>query len=82
MQNTVECWNDPQLRHRDYWVEADHSSLDKTSVEWKRFRLARIPARVLRAGPTLGEHNWEVLNDVLGYDEDRIAELLAQGLLD
>jgi formyl-CoA transferase len=29
--------------------------------------------------PTLGEHTVEVLRDVLGYDERRIAELLSSG---
>lgn len=82
VQNTVECWDDPQLRHRDYWVEVEHGSLGRTLVEGTRFQMSRTPARVLRAGPTLGEHNWMVLNELLGYDEERIAELAAQGILD
>ena len=27
-------------------------------------------------GPTWGEHSWEVLADELGYDDERITELI------
>ncbi len=82
VQNTVECWHDPQLRHRNYWVQVDHGSLGTTWVEGTRFHLSRTPADVYRAGPTLGEHNWMILNEILGYDTDRIADLAATGVLD
>jgi len=31
--------------------------------------------------PTVGEQNEQVLREVLGYDDDRIAELTASGAL-
>ena len=31
--------------------------------------------------PTVGEHNDDVLRDVLGYDDERIAKLRASGAL-
>ena len=31
--------------------------------------------------PTVGQHTEEVLRDVLGYDDERIAELRAAGAL-
>jgi hypothetical protein len=30
----------------------------------------------------MGEHTWEVLSDLLGYDDDRIADLAAAELLE
>ena len=48
-------------------------------MEGSRFALSRTPARVERAGPTLGEHNGYVLAELLGYDEDRMAEIVASG---
>jgi crotonobetainyl-CoA:carnitine CoA-transferase CaiB-like acyl-CoA transferase len=50
-------------------------------VEASRFRLSRTPARTKRGGPTFGEHNFEVLTELLGYDADRVAELAAAGVL-
>jgi hypothetical protein len=35
-----------------------------------------------RAVPTLGQHTFDVLSDVLGYDVERIADLAAAELLD
>jgi crotonobetainyl-CoA:carnitine CoA-transferase CaiB-like acyl-CoA transferase len=35
-----------------------------------------------RSGPTCGQHNQEILQGILGYDDDRVAELAAAGALD
>ena len=51
----------------------------KTWVEAPAFRLHRTPGRIAWAGPTFGQHLWEVLTDVLGYDDDKAADLLATG---
>ena len=51
-------------------------------VEGPRVRLSRTPGRVTRAGPRLGEHTDVVLRDLLGYDDERIAELAVAGALD
>ncbi len=78
VQNTVEAFNDPQLLHRGHFVEVPHSVMGQTWVEGSRYRLSRTPALV-GAPPALGEHNWEVLTEVLGYDEDRATEVAAAG---
>jgi len=81
VQNTVEAWHDPQLRHRGHFRQVPHSAMGTTWVEGSRFRLSRTPP-VVGAPPALGEHNWEVLTEILGYDEDRAAELAASGVFD
>ena len=81
VQNSTEAIRDPQLLHRGHFVRLPHPLLGETTVEGSRFRLSRTPARVERAGPTFGQHNFEVLSDLLGYDADRIAELAAAGVL-
>ncbi|MDH4146967.1 MAG: CoA transferase, partial [Acidimicrobiia bacterium] len=81
VQNTVEAWNDPQLRHRDHFCQVPHAVMGQTWVEGSRLRLARTPPAA-GSPPALGEHNWEVLTEVLGYSEDRAAELAGSGLFD
>ena len=81
VQNPYDLYQDPQLRHRKHFVEVPHSELSKTWVENSRFTLSRTPARVERAAPMLGEHNQYVLEQILGYDQDRIAELVGAGAL-
>ena len=77
VQNSRECMNDPQLQHRNHLVSATHISVGEIVVEGPRFVLSRTPAQVTRAGPELGEHNVYVLEDILGYDADRIADVFA-----
>jgi crotonobetainyl-CoA:carnitine CoA-transferase CaiB-like acyl-CoA transferase len=42
-------------------------------------RLERTPAVPPKAAPSVGQHTAAVLRDMLGFDEDRIAGLRAQG---
>ena len=81
VQNADDLYQDQQLHHRKHFVEVPHSELGKTWVENSRFTLSRTPARVERAAPMLGEHNQYVLEQILGYGEDRIAELVGAGAL-
>ena len=77
VQNSAECVADPQLRHRGHFQSVAHPSLGQVVVEGTRFALSRTPARVTRAAPELGEHNAYVLQDILGYDAERIADVFA-----
>ncbi|MAW64419.1 MAG: hypothetical protein CL473_10625 [Acidobacteria bacterium] len=77
VQNSAECWTDPQLAHRQHFVCAEHSSLGDLVVEGSRFKLSRTPADTQLAGPELGEHNVHVLETILGYEPDRLADVFA-----
>ena len=81
VQDAFALYQDQQLQHRKHFVEVPHSELGTTWVENSRFALSGTPARVERAAPMLGEHNQYVLEHILGYDEDRIAELVGAGAL-
>lgn len=82
VQNSWECNADPQLAHRQAFLEVPHASLGTTWVEGSRFRLSRTPASVTRGGPIYGEHTFDVLSDLLGYDGDRVAELAVAEVLE
>jgi benzylsuccinate CoA-transferase BbsF subunit len=79
--NTFDMTADLQLKHRRHFVEASHGSLGKTWIENSRYRLSRTPASIERSAPTLGEHNQYVLEQILGYGEERIVELVTSGAL-
>jgi crotonobetainyl-CoA:carnitine CoA-transferase CaiB-like acyl-CoA transferase len=81
VQTAVDLYQDEQLQHRKHFVKLPHSELGNTWVENSRFAFSHTPARIERAAPMLGEHNQYVLEQILGYDEDRIAELVAVGAL-
>jgi benzylsuccinate CoA-transferase BbsF subunit len=81
VQNSAECWADPQLQHRNHYRRVDHPVHGTCVVEGPRALLSRTPGHVGRTGPTLGEHNDLVLRQLLGYDDDRIAALAIAGAL-
>jgi crotonobetainyl-CoA:carnitine CoA-transferase CaiB-like acyl-CoA transferase len=81
VQNGNELWADKQLWHRGHFVELEHELHTKTWVEGSRFRLSRTPARIERTAPMLGRDNFYVMEQILGYDTDRIADIAASGVL-
>ncbi|MDH4144675.1 MAG: CoA transferase [Acidimicrobiia bacterium] len=81
VQNSDGCWEDPQLAHRGHFRRVPHPVHGEMVVEGSRIELSRTPAGVRRAGPTLGEHNDVVLRDLLGYDDERVTELVIAGAL-
>jgi benzylsuccinate CoA-transferase BbsF subunit len=72
---------DAQLAHRHHLVELPHPRHGATWVEGPRYQLSGTPGRPRAAAPTLGQHNHEVLSQILGYDAERIAELTEGGIL-
>ena len=75
-----ELMSDPQLRHRGAWVEQTHPDAGTWEMEAPPWLLSRTPGHIRMSGPCFGEHNSYVLRDVLGYDEDRIAQLYAKAV--
>ena len=73
---------DPQLQHRGHQIEVPHGYRGTMYTHDCRTKLSRTPAVVTRGGPCLGEDNFEILGDLLGYDADRIADLAAAEVLE
>jgi crotonobetainyl-CoA:carnitine CoA-transferase CaiB-like acyl-CoA transferase len=81
VQDTFDANADPQLLHRDHFVRVNHPVAGDTFVENSRFKLSRTPAQVTRAAPTLGGDSQHVLEKILGYSDERISDLVANGAL-
>lgn len=75
VQSSAAAVADPQLQHLGHFVEVEHPGHGITTVEGPRARLSRTPGRVAWAGPPISHHAYEVLEGLLGYDADRIAEI-------
>ena len=62
------------------WVDnPDFGSIPMQNVVPK---LSDTPGEIEWSGPTLGEHNEEVFGGILGLDDDAIARLRANGIID
>lgn len=82
VQNSAELAVDPQILHRGHMVEVSHAKQGTTIVDASRFHLSRTPSVVGHGGPTFGEHTFDILTGLLGYDGDRIADLAAAELFE
>jgi crotonobetainyl-CoA:carnitine CoA-transferase CaiB-like acyl-CoA transferase len=81
VQDSAAACADAQLQARGHFVRLESGDA-YTIVEDTRSKLSRTPARVRRGVPTLGRDSWEILTEFLGYDEARVAELAAAGVLE
>jgi formyl-CoA transferase len=74
-------FSDPQVLHRDMVAEVPHPTIDDLKLVGIPVKYADTPGRIRRAPPTLGQHTAEVLEEVLGYDDERIAALQSAGAI-
>ena len=81
VQNSPELTADPQLAHRRHFVQLSHAALGQSTVEGARMLFSRTPARRPTVAPLMGADNESVLRGILGYDDERIAEIAASGAL-
>jgi crotonobetainyl-CoA:carnitine CoA-transferase CaiB-like acyl-CoA transferase len=79
--DTPGLFSDPQLCHRGHFVTIAHPVHTSTTIESSRLQLSRSAARRPERALTLGRDNRMVLEDLLGYPPDRIADLEERGTL-
>ena len=72
---------DQQLAARGFYREADHALLGRHRFEGLPMQLSATPWDIEKAGPLLGEHTDEVLNELLGYTADEIARLRSEAAI-
>jgi len=73
--------NDPQLKHREHFVEMEHAEMGKHLTERPPFRLSRTPSQPQRPFPSFGEHTEYVCKEILKMGDDDFAELIGAGVL-
>ena len=81
VQDSAACFADPQLQHRNHFVELTHPTQGRSVVEGARIVFGRSPAGRPTVAPTMGADNDHVLREILGYTDDQIVELVASGAL-
>ena len=72
--------NDPQLKHRQHWIELNHPEMGQTIYNAPPIRLSRTNFNMEKSAPLLGEHTDEVCKGLLGLSEDEIKVLREQGI--
>ncbi len=80
--SSADAFADPQLAQRGHFVTLDHPELGPVPLEGSRMLLSRTPAQVRWPGPTLGQHNEQVLREILGLSEEEVTALAVAGALE
>src|SRR3989338_2018965 len=78
IMSTEDLANDEHVKLREMYVELDHPQPGKWYNIGMPIKLSASPAKIERS-PLLGEHTDEVLRDVLGYDDGKLAALRQAG---
>lgn len=81
VQNSREVLEDEQLRARGYFVQLEHAEAGLRWYDGPGWRMSESPMGLHRAAPMLGEHTFEVAQDLLGLSVDEIADLVTEGVL-
>ena len=76
-----QVFQDPQVRQRGMRIELPHPLAGSTPSVANPLRLSATPPRCERAPPTLGQHNAEMLGEILGLDDNTLARLHAEGVI-
>ena len=82
VQTCADLHADPQIAHRGFFVELDHAEMGPSTYDGLSFELSETPGELRMPAPTLGQHNEMVLRDLLGYDDETIADLVISGALE
>jgi crotonobetainyl-CoA:carnitine CoA-transferase CaiB-like acyl-CoA transferase len=78
VNDVADAFDDPQVEAREAMVEYEHETLGTVCQPASALRLSGPPPPV-RRGPRRGEHTREVLSELCGYSDERVAELAARG---
>jgi formyl-CoA transferase len=75
-----EIWEDEQLEARDMFVDYDYPPLGRIKAIGSPLKLSATPVSVWRMPPGPGEQTDAILREVLGYTDEQIAALAAEGI--
>jgi benzylsuccinate CoA-transferase BbsF subunit len=72
---TAGLLEQPQLRSRGFFVEPDHPEVGRRAIPNMPWKISTAPDPPCPPAPSLGEHNDEVMDKLLGLPREMIDEL-------
>ena len=81
VQRSSNLQMDPQLAHRRFFRELDHQVMGTIPYPGHQFRISGYDSGPRSAAPVLGQHNDQVLREVLGMTDEEITEAIVGGAL-
>ena len=62
-------------------MEMEHPKAGKIKLINFPVKFSETKAQVKTPAPLLGQHNKEILTEILGYSEEKIKELVSKGII-
>lgn len=81
INSVPEVFQHPQVLARGMVQEVEHPAAGRIALTGFPYKFSRTPADLRCSPPCLGEHNQEILADLLGYSGDKIKELQLRGVI-
>ncbi|MEX2031895.1 MAG: CoA transferase [Dehalococcoidia bacterium] len=79
--NPRELFRDPHLRERGFWERVTDPSAGVQEYYGRPHRLSMVELETRSPAPTLGQHNRQILQGLLGMTDTAIDELEAEGVI-
>ena len=81
VQRSSDLLVDPQLAHRRFFRYLDHQEMGSIPYGGHQFRISGYDSGPRSPAPVLGQHNEQVLREVLGMTDEEIGEAIIAGAL-
>ncbi len=81
VNSATDALEDPHLDQTGFFQELTIPGVGTHKYPGLTIRMRRTPNRLRTPPPTLGQHNDEIYQDLLGYSAEEQAELEAQGIV-
>ena len=72
---------DPNTRNFGLWSTVHHTKMGDVRVDGQPVHFSKTDWEIKRAAPCLGEHNEEVLTNLLGLGPEEVAKLREEGVI-
>ncbi len=79
VQRSSDHMHDPQLAHRCFFRRLQHPEMGEVAYEGHQYRISGYDNGPIAPAPCLGEHSFEVLQEVLGMEDEAIVEVMSNG---
>ena len=81
VQRSSDLLQDPQLAHRKFFRYLDHQEMGNIPYGGHQFRISGYDSGPRFPAPVLGQHNEQVLREILAMTDEEISEALVDGAL-
>lgn len=73
--------SDEQILHRNMVVDLQHPNGEATKGPGNPIKMSRTSEESFSPAPLLGQHTYELMQDILGYSSDDVAAMKADGVI-